>query len=673
MWFTEGTWDAGDGYLLFYGGDNWAGTNLDQTWTYSAGAWTLQSTNGTPGPLDGPALAYDPVDGQVVMYGGLVSYSPFTFTTLTWTYSHGTWSSAQISPTPPGRLAGSLVFDPALGGVVLFGGYNNSVPSGTALLNDLWLYKGGTWSQLPATNPPPVRTWAQIAYDPDRQELVVFGGMNAAGACLGDTWTYTNGTWTHQTGPGITNPGSLCGSSTLYDPDLGEVLVTGGFSVAGSLVSNNTASWEFNGSAWVPLSPGGAPSPHIYGVNAWDPVSQTLVVAGGELTYFTTNVLSFPLRITNLIGPATAEVAQNVLFQVQAAGGVPQRTFGWSWGDGTVSNGSATALHSYSAFGYYTVSAQVKDALGHFVQATVVIGVAVGPAATITTAPAAGDVGMSLGFAGTVSGANGTVGFNWQFGDGLGATGPSVVHVYHSTGVFPIRLTVTDSVGGSAVAYSNVSIYPAITVAFNSSLLADAGRALHLGAVIGGGDPPLTYLWALPGGTSATTASVEFTFGSAGNQEVNLTVGDQAGGSQSAIVLVQVAGALGVTIHGPASLAEGDAGSWTATVSGGHAPVSLTWSLSDGTNLTGDNATHRFAATGTYTLRLTATDALGTTTNGTATVTVSTASASGGSTALGGSTVLWAVGGVLAAAAIGTVLLLRRRRSGRDLAPPAVE
>ena len=28
FWFTEGTWDAADGYLMFYGGDDFAGANL---------------------------------------------------------------------------------------------------------------------------------------------------------------------------------------------------------------------------------------------------------------------------------------------------------------------------------------------------------------------------------------------------------------------------------------------------------------------------------------------------------------------------------------------------------------------------------------------------------------------------------------------------------------------
>lgn len=31
IWFTEGTWDAADGYVLTYGGDNNAGTTYNQT------------------------------------------------------------------------------------------------------------------------------------------------------------------------------------------------------------------------------------------------------------------------------------------------------------------------------------------------------------------------------------------------------------------------------------------------------------------------------------------------------------------------------------------------------------------------------------------------------------------------------------------------------------------
>ncbi|MFI5415105.1 MAG: hypothetical protein ACHQ16_05510, partial [Candidatus Lutacidiplasmatales archaeon] len=206
-WFTEATWDATDGYLVSYGGDNFVSTNLNATQTFVAGNWSTPATGGTsPGPLDGPALAYDPLTGHVVMYGGYSDYAPFTYTNRTYTYSAGTWSGAQLNPTPPAPTAAAMAFDADLGGTVLFGGYNNSDSTGQHLLNDLWLSKGGIWSALPDTNPPPVRTWPSLAYDPGRHELVMYGGVTASFACLGDTWTY-NGTWSRISSSG--GPGGL--------------------------------------------------------------------------------------------------------------------------------------------------------------------------------------------------------------------------------------------------------------------------------------------------------------------------------------------------------------------------------------------------------------------------------------------------------------------------------
>ena len=53
---------------MYYGGDDFNGTNLATTMSYTGGNWTPVTTTGTnPGPLDGPSLAYDAADGYVVI------------------------------------------------------------------------------------------------------------------------------------------------------------------------------------------------------------------------------------------------------------------------------------------------------------------------------------------------------------------------------------------------------------------------------------------------------------------------------------------------------------------------------------------------------------------------------------------------------------------------------
>jgi N-acetylneuraminic acid mutarotase len=60
-------------------------------------------------------------------------------------------------------------------------------------LNDTWEYDpaANTWSELvPEGDLPPVRFHHAMAYDPDRGEMVVFGGWNSHDSALGDCWAY---------------------------------------------------------------------------------------------------------------------------------------------------------------------------------------------------------------------------------------------------------------------------------------------------------------------------------------------------------------------------------------------------------------------------------------------------------------------------------------------------
>ncbi|HLG92666.1 MAG TPA: hypothetical protein VKY15_06765 [Acidimicrobiales bacterium] len=80
-----------------------------------------------------------------------------------------------------------MAWDAALGEVVIFGGDNMGVQD----LGDTWTYNGTTWAQQSPANSPPARTVAAMDYDPAVGGLVLFGGFGSGGSQdLGDTWTY---------------------------------------------------------------------------------------------------------------------------------------------------------------------------------------------------------------------------------------------------------------------------------------------------------------------------------------------------------------------------------------------------------------------------------------------------------------------------------------------------
>ncbi|HEV2428357.1 MAG TPA: PKD domain-containing protein, partial [Thermoplasmata archaeon] len=660
LWFTEGTWDAADGYLMFYGGDNWVGTNLADTWAYSGGSWNRLSVQGqSPGPLDGPALAYDPPAREVVMYGGLESYSPFNYTNLTWTFSAGAWSSAHLNPTPPPRLAGSMTYDADLGGVVLFGGYNNSDPSGATLLNDLWLFKQGAWSRLPDASPPPVRTWATLAFDPGLHKLLLFSGINVASQCLGDTWTYSSGTWTKVNTTVGTSP--ICATSAAYDPDLGAILLTGGFNTS---QATNTASWEFTGTAWAPLTLSGTSDRHIYAPTAWDPVEHDFVVAAGWTTYSTTNILSAPLAIQNVTGPARAEVGELASFTAAITGGVPSRQVHWAWGDGTTSDGNP-GVHPYASTGTYVINVTATDATRDTAVGATSVEIIAGPAASIAGVPAREDVGVAIDFTGTSTGGSGSATFAWTFGDGAGSSVAAPIHAYHTPATYLITLAVRDAAGGLGSTTRTIEIVADPTVQFGGALVAEVGIPVAVNATISGGIAPYTYAWSFDDGATASSAVVNHTFRSSGPHTAVLTVNDSSKVSGSGQLSIDVLPALAVHLQGPTNCFTGVVGQWSATVSGGRSPSTLIWTLPDGSTKSGSSVTYTFPSAGSFHVQVTATDSLGAKEMGTENVSVVTNS-SGSSGSLGGlSDTAWiGIGvGVALIAGVAGFLMVRRRRS----------
>jgi hypothetical protein len=59
--------------------------------------------------------------------------------------------------------------------------------------DDMWEWDGTAWKQVNPSLVPPARENGRMAYDPTRDEIVMFGGY--AGHFLSDVWTYNPTTW----------------------------------------------------------------------------------------------------------------------------------------------------------------------------------------------------------------------------------------------------------------------------------------------------------------------------------------------------------------------------------------------------------------------------------------------------------------------------------------------
>ena len=109
-----------------FGGHGDAGAPLNDTWAYdpAANAWTELKPAGTlPAPRSAQSMAYDLTSGRLIMFGGLDSAG--TVLDDAWAYDPvaNTWTELEPSGTQPVARAGHvMVYDPASGRLIMFGG-----------------------------------------------------------------------------------------------------------------------------------------------------------------------------------------------------------------------------------------------------------------------------------------------------------------------------------------------------------------------------------------------------------------------------------------------------------------------------------------------------------------------------------------------------------------------
>lgn len=209
----------GRGSTYLFGGTpngNVAGPHHIDTWRWNGIAWTQVTTSGPTAGL-GPAMAWDPVSGVFVLFGGNVSGPSATESDETWLFDGATWTQDTRSPRPPARRYHQLTYDHGNGVVVLHGG----IRGGGTVFSDTWTYTvAGGWVQ--ATTPTmPARFVFGMAHDPLRNQLVLSGGNNLAAPYLGDTWVSTGATAV-PFGAGCSN-GPIAPALTVTAPVFGSV------------------------------------------------------------------------------------------------------------------------------------------------------------------------------------------------------------------------------------------------------------------------------------------------------------------------------------------------------------------------------------------------------------------------------------------------------------------
>jgi hypothetical protein len=206
--FHSAAFDQARGELVYFGGSPVS----NSTWTWNGQDW-MEHTVAGPSVRNTPAMAYDAARQRIILFGGRHGSSIYTDT---WEWDGGQWTQISVAgPASPGIAA----YDSRFSRVILVsadgtwsfdgGGWVHLAPTPSgfhegaaiefnritswttvfgfgALRTETWAFDGQTWFRLEIQSPPG-RDLSGMAWDPDRERIVLFGG-SSAGGLLDDLW-----------------------------------------------------------------------------------------------------------------------------------------------------------------------------------------------------------------------------------------------------------------------------------------------------------------------------------------------------------------------------------------------------------------------------------------------------------------------------------------------------
>lgn len=390
------------------------------------------------------------------------------------------------------------------------------------------------WSELSiGTSQPSARQEAALAGDPLDNSLVLFGGCSrlvSNGTCIGflaDTWLFAGVHW-RQLSP-TTTPPARAGAAVAWDPLTTSVILFGGEGASGLL--NDT--WSFSKGAWSKVQPAISPPPELGASMTWDSADSELLLVGG------TGSASFPAS------PAGWTFASGQWHRVSSATAPPLWEFPYlspnPLAGGVILEGGLADPSSIPSTGQSWLFSGGTWSNG------------TGPSASTPAGRAWGIGGYDpITFEPILYGGGGT---NWTSSDAWELDSRTEWLKLASPVDPPVPFDATQGAmdpsddvniefgsespggtieNGSAVSASTWALLTRLNVSVNSlggaSLLV-AGMNLSFNVSVTGGIPPYEIYWSFGDGGSAQGPRANFTYPTAGSYEVSVNVSDAAGQS----------------------------------------------------------------------------------------------------------------------------------------------
>ncbi len=505
-----------------------------------------------------------------------------------------TWSSSEAATSGSGSADDHINLKTDSSGRV-YAAVKSSFTSSSAVLTHLLVRAaGGGWSDHPFGTVANSQTRPIVLVDEPNATLHVF----VTGAYPGRSSGQSGGTIYEKTAP----------FSTMDFP-------TG----AGTPVIQDPSSADMNNASSTKQNVGSASGIVVLATNDstgfyWH-ANETL---GGATTSPTANFSGTP---------TTGSAPLTVAFTDSSTGGPTS----WAWDFGDPGSGVANTStsrnpsHVYAADGTYTIKLTATNGSGSDTKTrTGYVTVATAPTADFSGSPTTGNAGLNVSF--TDSSAGGPTSWAWDFGDpGSGvantSTSQNPSHAYAADGTYTVKLTATNTNGSTSKTRTNYITVGTKPVADFSGSPTSGNGPLTVNFSDASTGSPTSWAWDFgdPGsgaGNTSAAPSPSHLYSADGTYTVKLTVSNTSGTdtrTRTGYIMVGTAPTAAFTAT-PTSGSAPLTVSFTDTSTG--SPTSWSWDFGDpgsgsANGSTARNPSHIYNGGGTYTVKLTATNASG--------------------------------------------------------------
>lgn len=295
----------------------------------------------------------------------------------------------------------------------------------------------------------------------------------------------------------------------------------------------------------------------------------------------------------------------------------------WNWDFGDASTGTVrNPTHTYPAAGSFNVKYSVITDIGCISDTvTKVVAVNVPPTANFTvSAPACAGKVLTFTDHSTAPAGSSLGKWYWDFGDGspvvIATTNVSQTHTYTAASTYTVTLKVELTGGCPSPVYSatvTTHVNPSANFTFGNECLPSGQVQFTNGSSISDATA-LTYQWDFGDGGNDVTQNPAHNYTTAGPFNAKVVVTSADGCKDSVTKSVGTIYAQPVAAFtSTAEVCLGTAVNFTDQSSAANSTVTQwSWDFGDGTPVsTVQNPAHTYAAPGTYTVKLTATSAIG--------------------------------------------------------------